>query len=78
LRNFAPNPQGAVNSVKLAVRSYRASESAAKDLISTIWNVLDQNMDGTASMVNATVDILDDEEKKNDLLSAWNNFKVEV
>lgn len=67
-----------MNSFKLAIRSYRASESAARDLISTVWNVLDQNLDGTASIINATVDILDEEEKKGDLLRALNGFKVEV
>lgn len=76
--SLAPNPNNAVPAVKAAVRSYRANESAARDLISTFWNVLDQSMEGTASLVNALVDILDDDEKKNNLLSAWNGFKVEV
>ena len=76
--SLAPNPNGAVPAVKAAVRSYRANESAARDLILTFWNLLDQNMEGTASLVNALVDILDDEEKKNNLLGAWNGFKVEV
>ncbi|KAK7693866.1 hypothetical protein QCA50_003439 [Cerrena zonata] len=75
--SLAPNPNNAVPAVKAAVRSYRANESAARDLISTFWNVLDQSMEGTASLVNALVDILDDDEKKNNLLSAWNGFKVE-
>lgn len=35
-------------------------------------------MEGTASLVNILVDILDDEEKKNNLLGAWNGFKVEA
>lgn len=47
-------------------------------MISTVWNVLDRNLDGTASIINGIVDILDDEEKKNELLGAWNGFKVEV
>lgn len=67
-----------MNSVKVAIRSYRGSESGARDLISTVWNVLDRNLDGTASIINGIVDILDDEEKKNDLLSSWNGFKVEA
>lgn len=67
-----------MNAFKSAIRSYRSSESGARDLISTVWNVLDHNLDGTASIINATVDILDEEEKKSDLLRAWNGFKVEV
>ncbi|CAL1705376.1 unnamed protein product [Somion occarium] len=76
--SLAPNPNGAVPAMKAAVRSYRANESAARDLILTIWNILDHNLEDTASLVNALVDLLDDEEKKNDLLKAWNGFKVEV
>ncbi|KAI0797515.1 hypothetical protein C8Q75DRAFT_738536 [Abortiporus biennis] len=75
--SLAPNPNGAVPAVKAAVRSYRASESAARDLISTIWNVLDHNLEGTASLVNALVDLLDEEDKKKDLLESWNGFKIE-
>lgn len=64
--------------MKAAVRSYRANESAARDLISTTWNVLDRNLEGTASVINSLVDLLDDEDKKKSLLEAWNGFKVEV
>ncbi|TCD70278.1 hypothetical protein EIP91_004179 [Steccherinum ochraceum] len=75
--SLAPNPNAAVPAVKAAVRSYRANESAARDLISTTWNVLDRNLEGTASIVNALVDLLDDEDKKKTLLEAWNGFKIE-
>ena len=78
LANLAPNPTTAVPVVKAAIRSYRASESGARDLISTVWNVLDRNLDGTASIVNALVDLVEEEDRKRDLLSAWNGFKVEV
>ncbi|PIL24401.1 hypothetical protein GSI_14154 [Ganoderma sinense ZZ0214-1] len=77
LANLAPNPTTAVPVVRAAIRSYRASESGARDLISTVWNVLDRNLDGTASVVNALVDLADEEDKKRDLLAAWNGFKVE-
>jgi len=77
LQILAPNPNNAVAAVKAAMRGYRANESSARDLISTVWNVLDQNLDDTASVINGTVDLLDEEEKKRDLLAAWNGFKVE-
>ncbi|KAG6882202.1 hypothetical protein C0993_011596 [Termitomyces sp. T159_Od127] len=77
LQSLAPNPTTAVPVVKAAIRGYRASESSAKDLISTIWNVLDQNLDHTASLINAFVDLLDQEEKKQDLLSSWKGFDIE-
>ncbi|KAI0707806.1 hypothetical protein C8Q76DRAFT_746412 [Earliella scabrosa] len=77
LTSLAPNPTNAVPAVKAAIRSYRASESAARDLISTVWSILDRNLDGTASVVNALIDVVEEEDKKRDLLSAWNGFKVE-
>ena len=60
------------------MRGYRASESSARDLISTIWNILDGNLEHTASIVNAFVDLLEEEEKKQDLLSSWKGFAIEV
>ncbi|EEB92934.1 hypothetical protein MPER_08481, partial [Moniliophthora perniciosa FA553] len=67
----------AVPVVKAAVRGYRASESSARDLISTIWNVLDCHLEHTASIINAFVDLLDEEDKKQDLLSSWRGFELE-
>jgi E3 ubiquitin-protein ligase ZNF598 len=78
VRSMATNPQNADIVVKTAIRSYKASESSAKDLISTVWNILDNNVDNTATVVNNLVDLLDDEDKKTELLSAWNGFKIEV
>jgi hypothetical protein len=74
----APNPTNAAAAVKAAIRGYRANESSARDLILTVWNVLDHNLDDTASIINSVVDLLDEEEKKRDLLAAWNAFKIEV
>lgn len=78
LRSLTSHPTTAVPAVKAGLRGFRASESSARDLISTIWTVLDQNLDNTASVVNTIVDLLEDEEKKMDLLSSWNGFKIEV
>lgn len=72
------NPATAVPVVKAATRGYRASETSARDLISTIWTVLDQNLEHTASIVNAFVDLIEQEDKKTDLLSSWKGFAIEV
>ncbi|KAG1827422.1 uncharacterized protein BJ212DRAFT_1312222 [Suillus subaureus] len=77
LQSVAPNPITAVLATKAAVRGFRLNESTARDLISTIWNVLDRNLDDTAGIVNAIVDLFDEEEKKSNLLSSWNGFKIE-
>ena len=47
-------------------------------MISTVWNILDRNLDGTASVINLLVDTMDEEDKKRELLAAWNGFKIEV
>lgn len=78
LQSFASNPTTAVPAVKAAIRGYRAAESSARDLITTIWNVLDCHLDHTASIVNAFVDLLEEEDKKTDLLGSWKGFELEV
>ncbi|KIK00343.1 hypothetical protein K443DRAFT_612765 [Laccaria amethystina LaAM-08-1] len=77
LESVASNPATAVPAVRAATRGYRLSESSARDLISTIWNVLERNLDHTAGIVNAFVDLLDEEEKKQDLLASWRGFALE-
>ncbi|KAF9447580.1 hypothetical protein P691DRAFT_820683 [Macrolepiota fuliginosa MF-IS2] len=74
LQSLAPN---AVPAIKAAVRGYRISESSARDLILTAFNVLDNNLDHTASIVNGLVDLLEEEEKKQDLLGSWRGFNIE-
>lgn len=78
LESVASHPATAVPAVRAATRGYRSSESSARDLILTIWNVLERNLDHTAGIVNAFVDLLDEEEKKQDLLSSWRGFAIEV
>jgi len=67
-----------MGAVGLSFRSYRNSESTARDLISSIWNVLDRNLDTSAIFVNTVADLLDEEDKKEDLLNTWDCFEVEV
>lgn len=78
LESVVSNPATAIPAVRAATRGYRASESSARDLILTIWNVLERNLEHTAGIVNAFVDLLDEEEKKQDLLASWRGFAVEV
>ncbi|KIY70361.1 hypothetical protein CYLTODRAFT_488161 [Cylindrobasidium torrendii FP15055 ss-10] len=77
LQSYATNPSNAVPAVKAAIRGYRASESSARDVISTIFNVLDRHLEHTASIINSFVDLLEEEEKKADLLTSWKGFEVE-
>jgi len=74
---LTPQSSSAVTSIRLGIRSYLASESGARDLISTVFTLVKQDLEATASIMNGLVDILEDEEKSKSLLSAWNGFKVE-
>ena len=76
--SVALNSNAALPAVKAAIRSYRANESAARDLISTVWNISDRNLEGAAGIINGVVEYIEEEDKKKDLLQAWNGFKIEV
>lgn len=66
-----------VASFRSAVRTYRASEMSAKDLVHTIHSIVG-HLDESAVVVNGLVDLLEEEEKRTDVLSAWNGFRIEV
>ena len=76
--SFAANPLVAAAAVKASITSFRASESTARDLISTIHSITERNIEATGSLIVALVDLLDNEEKRTDLLQSWNGFKIEV
>ena len=78
LQSLTANPTTAVPVIKAATRGYRLAETTARDLILTIWNVVDQKLEHTASIVNAFVDLVDEEEKKQDILASWKSFEIEV
>ncbi|CCA67505.1 hypothetical protein PIIN_01334 [Serendipita indica DSM 11827] len=66
-----------IPAAKAAIRSYRSSESSAGDLITTFYNILDQDLDTVGVFISSLVDLLDDESKKRTLLTAWNGFKIQ-
>jgi len=62
-----------------SVRSYRGSECSAREMLDTVYNVFDRNLDVMSSVVTKILDVFEDnEEKKTQLLAAWNGIKVEV
>lgn len=76
--NVTSNSSSAATTVRLAIRSFRASESAARDVISIFYNMVERDIEATASLIIPLVDLLDDEDKKKELLEAFNGFKIEV
>ncbi|KAI9463381.1 hypothetical protein F5148DRAFT_196751 [Russula earlei] len=41
-----------------ALPEFAASQSGARDLASTVWNILDLDLDETASIINLVVDFI--------------------
>lgn len=72
------NSSAAETSVRYAIQSYLASESTARDIILTFYNIVDGELEATSSLIAPLVDLLDNEEKKRGLLQAFNGFKIEV
>jgi E3 ubiquitin-protein ligase ZNF598 len=67
----------AVPALKSAIRSYHLSESNARALIATFFTILNQDLDTTGTFISSLVDLLDDEEKKSGLLTAWKTYRLE-
>ncbi|KAH8117281.1 hypothetical protein DFH11DRAFT_1816255, partial [Phellopilus nigrolimitatus] len=75
--SLTSNSSAAAASIRSAIRSFRASESAARDLITTFYNIVDRDLELTASLIVPLVDLFDDEDKRRQLLQSFNGFKVE-
>lgn len=66
-----------LQSFRQAVKVFRAGEMGANDLVSNIYSLVG-DMDKSASVVNGLVDLLDtDQGKKQSVLNAWNQLRVE-
>lgn len=65
-----------VTAIRSAIRSFKASESSARDMVGMIHTVLDENMNAVSTIINALVPLFD-EEKRKDVLNAWNGMKIE-
>ncbi len=59
------------------MRGYRAGEMSANDLSSTIHSLTNSEIDDGTSIVNGLVPLLDEEEKRTELLTAWNSLRAE-
>jgi hypothetical protein len=66
-----------VTAIRGAIRSFKASESSARDMVGTIYTVLDENMNAMSSIINGLVPLFE-EEKRRDVLNVWNGMKIEV
>ncbi|KAG9083768.1 hypothetical protein FS749_005747 [Ceratobasidium sp. UAMH 11750] len=66
-----------VTAIRGAIRSFKASESSARDMVATIFTVLDENMNTMSTIINALVPLFE-EEKRREILNSWNGMKIEA
>ena len=59
------------------MRGYRGSELSAGDLVDTLWNMLDNEADVAGPIITGLADLFVSE-KRSQLLSAWQDLRVEV
>ncbi|KAK1927275.1 putative cytoplasm protein [Papiliotrema laurentii] len=69
-----------LQSFRAAVRQYRNNESGARDMVDTIYNVLDQDVDATTGVVREIASLFEsegDKDKRGAVLEALNGFRIE-
>ena len=70
-----------LSSFRSAVRQFRHNESGAKDMIDTIFHILDLDVDSTMGVGREIASLFDSEgekDKQTSILEALNGFRVEV
>ncbi|CEQ40879.1 SPOSA6832_02548, partial [Sporobolomyces salmonicolor] len=59
------------------VRSYRANEMSASDLVDQLFNIVDQRNDEAGSIITSLADLFEDAEKRRAVLAAWRDLRIE-
>jgi hypothetical protein len=70
-----------MTSFRAAIRAFKNTESTAKGMIDTIYNVLDQDAPGTVNVVKQIGQIFEEDgnmDKAKDILEAINGFRAQV
>lgn len=70
-----------LQSFRAAIRQYRNNESSAKDMLDTVFHVLDQDVDATVGVVREVAGLFEgdgEKDKRSAILEALNGFRVQV
>lgn len=65
-----------VTSFRSSVRAFRSGEMSANDLVDNIYSLVG-DVDNSASVVHGLMDLLEDADKRNDVLAAWNKLRLQ-
>ncbi|KAK4689158.1 hypothetical protein P7C73_g938, partial [Tremellales sp. Uapishka_1] len=66
-----------LSSFRSAVRQFRNNESGVRDMIDTLFNVFDRDVDATVAIVKEIAELFQGDEKKVAVLEAINAFRIE-
>lgn len=70
-----------LSSFRSAIRQYRNNESSAKDMLDTVYHVLDQDVDATTGVLREVAGLFEGEgekDKRSAILEALNGFRIQV
>jgi hypothetical protein len=68
-----------MSSFRHSIRSFRNNESGAKDMVDTVYSVLERDSDATLKVVREIASLMaGDAEKTQAILAAVNAFKIDV
>lgn len=68
-------------SFRSAVRQFKNNESSAKDMVDTVYHVLDEDAAATSGVVREIAKLFDgddEREKQQAIIASLSNFRVEV
>lgn len=70
-----------MQSFRAAVRQFKNNESAAKDLIDTVFNVLDRDLEATTGVIREVAGLFggdSEKDKQRSILESLNSFRAQV
>ncbi|RPA93976.1 hypothetical protein L873DRAFT_1793263 [Choiromyces venosus 120613-1] len=68
--------QSKLDSFKGHVSSYRQGKVSARQLVELLWSLFDVKAPDLGKLIKELADLFEDEERKQGLLKAWNNWKA--
>lgn len=61
---------------KTNIAQFRSTNITASDLIDNLWTLFKVQVENLGTIITSSADVLDSEIKKQELLAAWNDWKV--
>lgn len=61
---------------KTNIAQFRSTNITATELIDNLWSLFKIQVDSLGTIITGSADLLDSESKKQELLAAWNDWKV--